>query len=359
MKKSNVTTSQTCIGIDLGDRFSQICVLDGVTKEVLEERRMPSTAKAFRRDFEGLERTSIAIEVSTHSPWISRLLTELGHEVIVANARKLRLIYDNHNKSDRVDAEYLARLGAADKKLLHPVRHRSRETQAHRSVLSARDQAVAVRTKLVNTIRSLVKSTGDRLPKCGPSTFHNKVRDLIPTDLAPAIAPLVEVLAFLHQQIRTFDKTIERLCTENYPETKVLQQPRGVGPLIALNYRLTIEDPTRFTSSRSVGSYLGLRPGRSQSSGKDPELRITKAGDPFLRRHLVQAAQYMMGPFGEDSDLRRWGLKLAARGGKNAKKRAVVAVARKLAVLLHRLWVTDQVYEPLRIANRDETARKA
>lgn len=122
----------------------------------------------------------------------------------------------------------------------------------------------------------------------------------------------------------------------------------GVGPVTALTYVLTIDDPARFRKSRAVGSYLGLACRRSQSGDKDPELRITKAGDPALRFLLVQAAHYILGPFGPDTDLKRWGLALATRGRKNARKRAVVAVARKLGVLLHRLWVTGTVYEPLR-----------
>jgi len=113
---------------------------------------------------------------------------------------------------------------------------------------------------------------------------------------------------------------------------------------------LTLEDPGRFRQSRAVGPYLGLCPRRDQSGGRDAQLRITKRGDAMLRRLLVSGAQYILGPFGPDTDLRRWGLRLAARGGKNAKKRAVVAVARKLATLLHRLWVSGATYQPLRAA---------
>jgi transposase len=110
---------------------------------------------------------------------------------------------------------------------------------------------------------------------------------------------------------------------------------------------LTIQDPARFKKSRFAAAYLGLTPGKDQSGASDPQRHITKAGDPFVRRLLVQCAQLMLGPFGKDTDLRRWGLHLAERGGKNGKKRAVVAVARKLAVLLHRLLATGSTYQPI------------
>jgi len=290
--------------------------------------------------------------VGTHSPWVSRLLTAAGHEVKIANAYKLRLIYENDSKSDRVDAEYLARLAAADPKLLHPLEHRKEEHQATRAVLIARDRLVACRTKLINSIRGTVKAFGERLPSSDTSVFYKKVADHVPEALRPAVGPLLETLAYIEQRIRAYDKEIERLGAQAYPQTRALRQVKGVGPITSLNYVVTISNPQNFKKSRDVGSYLGLRPRRRSSGRGDPELRISKAGDGMLRRHLVQSAQYMLGPHGVDCDLKRWGLKLAARGGKTAKKKAIVAVARKLAVLLHRLWITGQPYEPLRNANK-------
>lgn len=353
------TVNQICIGIDLGDRYSHLHALDRATGEVLEEARIATTRKAFERRFASMPRTRIAIEVGSHSRWVSQLLESAGHEVLVANAYKLRLIYNNNSKSDRVDAQYLARLAAADPRLLHPLKHRKESDQAARALLIARDRLVGCRTKLINSIRGMIKASGERLPSAGTTVFHNKMRELIPEDLRPAVEPLLETLAFLHEQIRSYKKEIDRRCAEDYPDTRHLMQVKGVGPITALNYVVTISDPQRFGSSRTLGSFLGLRP-RQRSSGKaDPELRITKAGDGMLRRHLVQSAQYILGPFGEDCDLRRWGLQLAARGAKNAKKKAVVAVARKLAVLLHRLWITGQDYEPLRNASKTKTATAA
>jgi transposase len=156
---------------------------------------------------------------------------------------------------------------------------------------------------------------------------------------------MLDQIAMLTEQIQGFDQRIEHMAESKYPETKVLRGVKGVGALTAMSF-VTVGDAKRFRKSRDVGCYLGLRPRRSQSGERDPQLGITKAGNRPLRATLVQCAQYVLGPFGPDSALRRWGLTLAQRGGKNAKKRASVAVARKLAVLLHRLWVTQKPYEP-------------
>src|SRR5437867_4120820 len=240
-----VESQRLTIGLDLGDRWSWYCVLDE-TGEVLLEQKLSTIPKTMREVFGEMPRSRIALETGMHSPWVSRLLSELGHEVIVAHARKVRLIGESRRKDDRLDARTLARLARID------------------------------------------------------------------------------------------------------PQLPLLKQVKGVGTLIALTYLLTLEDAQRFRKSRDVGCYLGLQPGRRNSGQSEPQLHISKEGDPYLRTLLVQGAQHILGPFGADSDLRRWGLKLAERGGKNGKKRAIVATARKLAVLLHRLWVSGEVYEPLR-----------
>ena len=333
------------IGIDLGDKFSFIVILDK-DGEVIEESRIPTTKNAFTRKFSSFPPSRIAMEVGPHSRWASQTLKDLDHEVIVADARKLRLIYENPRKDDKVDAEYLARLARLDPKLLSPVFHRSQEAQAHLSVIRSRNILVRTRTMLINHVRSMVKSTGARLPSCSTTSFHKQVPEFIPQDLLPALTPILDHIATLTQQIYAYDRQIEKLCVESYPETGLMRPVSGVGPLTALAYVLTLEDPHRFRKSREVGPCLGMVPKLDQSGENDPQLHITKTGNSYLRRLLVHSAHYILGPFGEDSDLRRWGLKIAERGGKNAKKRAVVAVARKLAVLLHHLWVTGEVYEP-------------
>jgi transposase len=281
---------------------------------------------------------------------MSRLLAELGHEVIVANARMVMLIYKNSRKTDSVDAESLARLGRLDPKLLHPIQHRSEESQMHLGLIRTRATVVKARTALVNHVRGAVKSLGGRIPRCSTEAFPRKALAHIPDGLRAALEPVLESITQLSKQIRFFDKQITKLCEDRYPETGMLRQIKGVGPTTALAYRLVIHDPLRFERSRSIGAFLGMTRRRAQTGDSEPELRITKAGDPLLRSLLIQAAQYILGPNGPETDLRRWGLSHWHRGGatKKAKKKAAVAVARKLAVLLHRLWLTGDAYEPLR-----------
>jgi transposase len=335
-------------GLDLGDKYSYLCLIDTLSGEVVEEGRLRTTPEALRRRFASEPSLRIAMETGTHSPWVSRLLEECGHEVLVANARKLRLIYSNKRKTDEIDAENLARLARVDPKLLYPVRHRGEASQAHMALIRSRQALIGCRTQLVNHVRGAVKSFGARLPKCPARSFHKNVAEHIPEALRPALEPVLEQIASLSERIQDYDRRLVAISKEHYPETELLRQVEGIGPLTALTFVLTLEDPYRFEKSRSVGAYLGLVPARDQSGDRDPQKRISKEGDEMLRRLLVGSAHYILGPFGSDSDLRRHGEKIASRGGKNSKKRAAVAVARKLAVLLHSLWINAEVYEPLR-----------
>lgn len=338
------------VGIDLGDRYSHVCIVDS-EGEIVERSRIRTTEAGFGR-FTGMASCRIAFEVGTHSSWVKRLLEAAGHEVLVANARKVRLIHSAGDKDDRIDAEHLARLARVDRRLLFPVSHRSFSVQVDRAVLRSRDGLVQCRTKLINQIRGLSKSMGVQLSRCSATSFHKRVLEQLPERLRPVVEPVVTTIGDLTRKIREYDRRINQMCEHDYPQTTLLRQVTGVGALTSLAFVLTIEDPQRFRCSRTVGAYVGLRPRRHQSGASDPELRISKTGDAYLRRILVGSAHYILGPFGADTDLKRWGQGLASRGGKNAKKRAVVAVARKLAVLLHRLWVTAEVYEPLRHSTR-------
>ena len=337
------------IGLDLSDTHAHYCVVNA-HGQVLQTGRARTTPAALERTLAAWPGSRVVLEVGTHSPWVSRLLTRGGYEVLVANARQLRLIYANHRKSDRVDAEALARLGRLDPALLHPIQHRSAQAQADLAQLRARDCLVRTRTQLINHVRGAVKAVGGRLPASSAPAFVAQVRAQVPPELTTALAPMLTLIAEVTTQVRALEHALDRLARTRYPETQRLRQVAGVGPLTALCYVLTLEEPRRFPSSRAVGAYLGLCPRQDDSGARQPQLHITKRGDAMLRRLLVSGAQYILGPFGPDCDLRRWGLALAARGGGNAKKRAVVAVARKLATLLHRLWVSGAVYEPLRTA---------
>lgn len=356
MKKNNTRTKKSrsdrnpplrTIGLDLGDRSSRFCRLsaDG---QVLEESSVATKSAAIRKLFGGMRRCRIALEAGTHSPWVSRLLSELGHEVIVGNPRQVQLIGASSRKNDRVDAHTLARLARLDPQLLRPIRHRSRKAQEHLMVIRVRATLVEARTGLVNAARGLTKALGERLPKCDADQMCMEKATSLPLALQESLRPLLEEAASLTEKIHALDAQIEQIARDEYPETALLRQVFGVGTLIALTFVLTIEDKQRFAKSRDVGCYVGLRPGQSASGERDPQLRISKEGDVYLRKLLVQAAHCILSRRGPDTDLKQWGLQLCARGGKNAKKRAVVAVARKLAILLHRLWVTGEGYEPLR-----------
>jgi transposase len=354
MGKLNKVAAKT-VGLDLGDRFSHVMVLDA-QGQVVEEGRVATREEALRKRFSEGPPMRIAMETGTHSPWVSRLLEQCGHEVIVANSRKLRLIYENPSKDDRVDALYLARLARVDPALLSPVQHRGAGTQKDLALLRSRDVLVAARTQLINHVRGLVKSVGSRLPACSAGSFSKRACEQTPPSLQPALLPVVEEIASLTDRIKALDRQIQVLADEGYPQTRRLRQVGGVGPITSLAFVLTLEAAERFGKSRTVGAFLGLVPGRKQSGAKDPERRITRHGDRYLRRLLVNAAHYILGPFGPDCDLRRFGTRIASRGGKNAKKRAIVAVARKLAMLLHHLWRSADLYEPL--YNQTHRARR-
>lgn len=346
------------IGMDLGDRTSRYCML-GAQGEVMSEGSVATTRKAMLEKLGSLQRCRIAMEVGTHSPWLSRMLSGLGFEVIVANARQVQLISASSRKNDRIDAQTLARLARVDPQLLRPIRHRSEQGQTDLLTIRMRAALVELRTSAVNSARGFVKAAGERLPACDADQMGVDQLDALPQPLRQQLKPLLEAVESLTEKIQELDTTIEQIARSKYPETELLRQVSGVGNLIALTFVLTLEDGQRFRKSRDVGCYVGLRPKQSESGQSQPQLRINKEGDRYLRSLLVQASHCILRRRGPDTDLKRWGLKLAERGGKNAKKRAVVAVARKLAVLLHRLWVGGEVYEPLRHSQAAALSRKA
>jgi transposase len=343
-KKTAQSKPTITVGLDLGDRKSHYCMLnrDG---EVMEEGSVLTTEKGLRKQFEAEPRQRIALETGTHSPWISRLLTKLGHQVIVANARKLRAISTNESKSDRADAQMLARLAYSDPKLLSPIRHRSAKRQQDLNLIRSRDVLVRARTMLINAARGLVKSSGERLPACSTESFAKNAALFVPKELKAAVTPLLEQIAALTKQIHSLDGEIEKL-SDRYAEIQLLRTVPGVGPVVAAAYVLTLDGVDAVANSRAAGAFLGLRPKRSQSGNSDPERGISKTGNLYLRKLLVQSAHFILGRFGPDSALRQWGLRLAGSSSQRAKKRAVVAVARKLAVLLHAMWRTGKKYQP-------------
>lgn len=341
------------VGLDIGDRVSHVFLLNEETGEVLRDRVATSRDK-MEAFLAALPPSRVVLEAGTHSPWISRAATRIGHQVLVANPRRLRFIYAGTNKNDRMDAEALSRVGRMDPNLLYPVQHRSEESQQTRSMMKGRELLVQMRTSAINHARGTIKTlSGFRLRPCSSSAFVKRAREALPPEALSTLAPTLETIDFLTRQIHEADKVMEEACRKKHPETEYLMQVSGVGPKVALAFVTTIENPDRFRRSREVGPYLGLIPRRNQSGQSDPQLGITKTGDEMLRRLLVNAAHYILGRFGPDSDLRRWGLSRMAGRHKN---KTVIAVARRLSVLLHRLWADRAVYEPLRNANRKREA---
>lgn len=339
------------IGLDLGDRISRTCEVDA-SGTVVKRAGVATSRDGIGSYFEGLPPCRVVLEAGTHSPWVSQQLAEMGHEVIVSNSGEVYGKRRRRKRNDEMDAEFLARQGRVDVALLHPIRHRGPEAQADLALIRARDQLVGARTKLINHVRGSVKSMGFRLKGSSSDSFARQVRPQIPAVLAETLEPLLEAIEELTAKIRRCDRQVERVVKERSPEAAHLQQIPGVGPLTALAFVLLVDDPRRFERSRDVGAYFGLVPRLDESSDSTPQLRITKAGDELGRRLLVSAAHYILGPFGPDCDLRFHGERLAERGGKNAKKRAAVAVARKLAVVMHRLWITGAAYDPNHLARR-------
>jgi transposase len=336
------------VGLDLGDRASRYCILDEAGEKANEDK-LPTTKTGLDSLFGKMPTCRIALEVGTHSPWVSRHLKAMGHEVIVANPRRVKLITQSVKKNDRMDAEQLARLARVDPQLLSPIQHRGPEAQADLAVVRARMTLVDARTELINSARGLAKPMGERLKKCDTDSVKESLADGLSEATQNAIRPLLKSVEEINKQIGVYDQRIEGIA-KRYPEMKLLTQVHGVGTLIALTYILTIEDAERFAHSREVGPYLGLTRKLRDSGDSQPELGISKAGDELLRRLLVQGAHCILRDGAPDSDLKAWGMAMLQNGGKKVskarKKKAVVAVARKLAVLLHRLWVTGEVYDP-------------
>lgn len=340
------------VALDLGDLKHALCVLNADGK-IIDERFIPNK----REDLELLSNqypdARIAFEVGSHSPWISRLFAELDHEVIVANPRKLRMIYMSDRKSDESDARMLAKLARLDVSLLHPVQHGSERAQRDLLQIKLRDNLVRQRVDVISAVRFTLKSLGVRLASPKTSCFTKRARLTLEDDhseLLAMIEPSLQVIDTMTKQIRHFDKQIDLLCELSYPETARLRGIRGIGPITALAFILTIEDPHRFGNARDVGAYLGLVPKRDQSGNIDKVLGIGKCGNAYLRRLLVGCAQYLLGPFGEPCDLRSSGERLIARGGRGAKKKAAVATARKLAVVMLTVWKDKSEYHQFREA---------
>jgi len=339
--------TKNTIGMDLGDVSHEICVLNAAG-EIVYKATILNKRKALTELAESYPGSTVIMEAGTHSPWVSRHLKKHGVRVLVANPRKVRAIFQNDNKTDEHDAEILARIGRFDPKMLYPISHNSEECQRALSKLKCRYSLVSNRTSLVNTTRGLLKSQGVILQK-GWSTdcFARKAREHLEKEDLKMVNHLLDTIASISIQIDCLDKEVKAMIEQDYPEAQRLQEIPGIGPITALAFILILEDHGRFKKARDVGPFLGLTPRRDQSGNSDKPLRISKAGNKMLRCLLVNCAQYTLGCFGPPSEIRIAGERIAHGDGKIAKKKAVVAVARKLAILMLALWKNPAAaYQP-------------
>jgi len=336
----------TVIGMDMGDKNNKAVGLseDG---EAVDRAEVPCTPEDVRAYLKRHPGALLAIETGTHCRWVSKLGLELGHEVLVGNARKLRMIWDSSRKNDWRDAEMLAKVARTDRSLLHPVTLRGDGDQRLMRLVKSRDLLVKGRTGIVNQIRGFCKSEGVRLPKCSAESFV-RLEHEVPPAVRAVTKPLFAILKELAKKIGLYDKMLADTVKRSHgEEAALLDTITGVGPVTTAAFLAAVGDVSTFGSARDAGPYFGLVPRQDQSGQIDKQLRISKEGNEIVRRLLVTAANYIMGPFGKDSDLRRHGMRIAERGGKNARKRAKVAVARKLAVLMLAILKSRSAYRPL------------
>jgi transposase len=344
------------VGLDIGDRWSRYCVVSarGTT---LIEGKLATKREDLKTGFQSFVNTTMALEAGTHSPWISRFLAGMGHEVVVANPRKVALIGQSSRKNDKVDAAKLAMLANTNQQLLYPIQHRGEQAQADLAEIRARAVLVEARTSVINSARGQAKAFGYRLESCDADAVKGEMADVLPEAMRGSVKRLLETAALLTAQIKAADQQIHKVA-ERYPEISLLTPIYGVGELSALAFVLTIDDKERFGTSREVGPYLGMVPGQDQSGNSDKAQRITKEGDRLVRTLLVQCAHCILKTNAPDTDLKRWGQRKVddqiKRGKKPNKKKVLVGIARKLAVLMHRLWANGEVYDPLYNAKQQE-----
>jgi transposase len=352
MSQSNESRSSRIIALDVGDRRTELARREG---GVIVHEELRTSRDALRARFTDEPPCTVAFEAGSQSAWMAWLLTDLGHRPLVIHPKRLKVITQSFRKTDRTDAEWLLRLAEAEADLLGSVRVRSRAQQVDLALLRTREQLTSMRAAAILSVRSQAKLFGAALPSGGPAAFPRRARAGLPPDVLRACEPLIVQIEQITDSLKRIERTIESLAEQRYPETACLTQVPSIGPLTALTAVLTLQSSDRFTRSREVGPAVGLVPKQRASGSRDPELRITKLGDPELRRLLVLAAHRIARNSAPDSDLKRFGERLMARGGKNARKRAIVAVARKLAVLLVALWKSGEVYQPLRHAETAAT----
>jgi len=328
-------------GMDLHQWHTDVCVLgdDGV---VQERARFLTNRERLERFFRGRKPMRVVMEAGGSSPWVARLVESCGHEVLVCNPRNVRVIAESTLKTDERDAETLARLARLDEGVLGSVRPRSEEAQQLRNELKVRGALVETRTKLINTTRGILRAMGYVVHGGSSRKFTGRVRQMeLPDELARTVMPLLSQIDSVSEEIGRCEEKLQERVKE-MPEVRLLEEIPGVGPIVALYFVASVDDPDRYLSPRNVASFFGLRPVMRSSGKRSYYGRITRHGDPEMRRLLIQAAHALMRS-NTRCRLQDWARDLEARKG---KAKAMVALARKLAVLMVRLWRAGEVFEP-------------
>lgn len=333
-------------GLDVGGKATAICVMDGVGDVLWRGRRVTDPAviaQALRRfDREELR---IGLESGSYSPWLCRGLRCLGFQVVCMDARRAAdAIRSRRVKTDKADAWALAEMLRTG--WYSEVYVKSEESHRLKALLGARDQLVRTKRALYAQVRGLLRPFGLRLPsRQGTKRFMAAASEAVRADalLSVSVEALLEALAAVESQIAVLDEKVKELTRRDEVCWRLMSVP-GVGPITALAFKATIEDIGRFSSMRNIGVYLGLTVKRYQSSDRDVSLAISRQGDKMTRHYLYEAANVLLTTVRRRSALKSWGLRLIKKRG---AKRARVAVARKLAVLLGRIWKDGTHFEAM------------
>ena len=346
------------IGLDLGDKSMCFRVVDGEGR-VLEEGASTTSSTeiaVFAKRHPGAE---VLMEAGGNSPWVQREFCKQGLKAVVTKADIL--CGRRRRKNDPTDAAELAELMRMNSNRIVEVEHKPEDVAVDFVLLKARDTLVKSRTAAINFVRGELKTFGVRIQPMDADCFGRRAAPHVPAELRRALKPMIDEIVGLTARIKSYEKNIKKAVATTYPQAKrFVDEVYGVSDVVALAFVLTIFNPERFRRARDVGPYLGLEPKERSSGTIKPQLGVSKAGNPFMRKLLVQSAHFLLGGFAvneeRSGDLREWGMSLKRRGGKAAKKRAAVAVARKLAVAMLASWKSETPWDPRYASKRKKTA---
>ena len=332
-------------GIDVSLECSSVCLVDGMGK-ILREAKVASEPEALIAWFrsQGMVLERIGLEAGPLSQWLYAALREAGLAVELLETRHVRDAFKAMPvKSDRNDARGIAQLMRLG--WFRPVHCKSIEAQETRAILTARKLLQSKLRDIENSLRGVLRGFGLKVGSTTERTFAERIRELVAghPGLEVVARALLEAHAVLRREFDSLDKQVQRLA-RSHPQAKLLMTTPSVGPIVALTYASAVDDPKRFRSSKATGAHFGLTPKKYQSGETDYTGRISKIGDASVREALYQAAHVMLTkPVRNCSALKSWAMRIARRAG---MRKAKVALARKLAVILHRMLADTKPFNP-------------